>query len=167
MCSVLNRLSSRARRVARPGVWLALACLGTGCEQMVNRSYSHDASNLSGADRIEVTFELRRNAQSGTLEAPAAVQITDSQRIAAVAAVVGRHRQGWTLLLSGSPARRQLAFYAGDRRLATIGVFGQGITDGELVRQLPSAEVSELVAHLGIPWPPLDNPQSPAPTKAP
>lgn len=168
MCAALHGFWPRARDGARLGVWLALACLVTGCEAMVSRQYSHDVGDLSRADRIDVTFELRWNAQSGKLEAPPVARVTYRQRIAKVAAFVGRYRDRWTTILSGSPAWRHLAFHDGDRLLTEIGVFERGITHDSKARLLSPAEVAELVDLLGVPWPSLKNPQGPARTdKAP
>lgn len=161
MCAALDGFWPRVRRVARPGMWLALACLGAGCEAMVSRQYSHDVGDLSRADRIDVTYELRPNTQTGKLEAPPVAQVTDRQRIAKIATFVGRYRDGWGTILSGSPAWRHLAFYDGDRLLTEIGVFERGITHDSNGRLLTPAEVAELVDLLGVPWPSLENPQGP------
>lgn len=136
-------------------MWLALACLAAGCEQMVTRQYSHDVGDLSRADRIEITYESALNPQSGKVDARAVEQVTDRQRIAKVAAFVRRYQDGWTTVLSGSPARH-LAFREGDRRLTEIGVFDLGMTHDGKARALTRAEVAELVGLLGVPWPPQD-----------
>jgi uncharacterized protein YijF (DUF1287 family) len=160
MRAALNGFWSRVRRVARPGIWVALACLGAGCEAMVSRQYSHDIGDLSRANHIDVTFEYVANPESGKLELPPPRSITDHQRVASVAAFVGRYRDGWHIILGATPGR-VLAFYDGDRLLAEIGVFGRGITHESNARPLTSAEVAELVGLLGIPWPSLENPQGP------
>lgn len=161
MFAALNGFWPRVRRVARSSVWLALACLGAGCEEMVSRQYSHDVGDLSRADRIDVKYELRADVQPGKLESPPGATVTDRQRVAAVVAFVGRYQDGWTTILSGSPAWRHLAFYDGERLLAEIGVFARGITHDTQSRLLTSAEVAELVDLLGVPWPSLENPQLP------
>jgi hypothetical protein len=163
MCAALNRFWPRVRRVARPGVWLALACLGAGCEEMVSRQYSHDVGDLSRADRIDVSYELGWNPRSGKLEAPPVARVTDRQRIAKVAAFIGRYRDGWNIVVSSSPEWRLLAFHDGDRLLTKIGVYDRGITHDGKARALTPAEVAELVDLLGVPWPPQKSPQGPPP----
>ena len=143
MCAALDGFWPRVRRVVRPGVWLVLACLVTGCEAMVSRQYSHDVGDLSRADRIDVTFKLRWNAQSGKFEGPPAARVTDRQRIAKVAAFVGRYRDGWNTILSGSPASHHLAFHDGDRLLAEIGVWERGVTHESKARLMTLAEVAD------------------------
>lgn len=154
------RFRPRTHRTAWTAAWLTLACLGAGCDRMVNRQYSRDFGDLSGADRIEVTTSY----EEGTLVAT----IADRQRVAAVAAFAGRYRDGWINALSANPADRYVAFYAGERLLAKIGVAARGLTSGEYFRQLTPAEVAELVNLLGIPWPPPENPPgTPRPDRVP
>ena len=149
MCALVDGLWPRVRRVARLGIWLAVACLGAGCEEMVTRQYSHDVGELSHADRIHVTFAYRPHPVSGALQLPPAVTITDPHRIAAAAAFVSRYRDGWRSALSGSGAT-EAAFYQGERLLGKIQLFSLGITHEGHVRSLPPAEVAELVDVLGI-----------------
>jgi hypothetical protein len=164
----LDRLWSRVRRVSRLSVWLALACLGAGCagagcQVDITRQFSLDVGNLSRADRIDISYELGWNSQSGKLEAPPVARVTDRQRIAKVAAFIGRYRDGWNLVVSASPAYRFLAFHDGDRLLTQIGVYDSGITHDGNARALSPAEVAELVDLLGVPWPSQKSPQGPPP----
>lgn len=126
-------------------------CLGAGCEEMVNRRYSHDVGELSRADRINVAVILVwRDPVSGAEYVPPAVTITDPHRIAAAAAFVSRYRDGWRNALSGSGGT-EAAFYQGERLLGKIQLFSLGITHEGYARSLTPAEVAELVDRLGIP----------------
>src|SRR5687767_4841648 len=102
-----RELRIRGRGAACAGV-LALACLGTACEEMITkqvyRQYSHDVGDLSSAVRIEVMYESHDIPQSGTSESRPVATITDRRRVAALAAFVG-DREGWNAIISASPAQ--------------------------------------------------------------
>jgi hypothetical protein len=139
----------RQLRVARLGILLAVACVGTACESIVNRQYSRDVGELSNADRIVVTFAYRSDPVSRTLELPPAVTITDRQRVAAAAAIAARYQDGWRSIFGGSPPTNA-AFYQGERLLGNIQLFSTGISHEGYARTLAPAEVAELVDALGI-----------------
>ena len=106
MCALVEGLRRRVCAVARLGIVMAVACLGSGCEAMVKRQYSHDVGELSNAERIEVTFAYRPDPVSGALQLPPAITITDPHRVAAAAAFAGRYRNGWRSALTRAEVGR-------------------------------------------------------------
>jgi hypothetical protein len=136
-----------ASRAASLGTWilclLAWAALATACTSRETAALRHSLGDLSSADRLEVSVAGVTPVAS----------ITDPSKVKAVVAFVERYRDGWRNVWSGAGSERIVTFYAGTKPLKSLGVSPRHINDGDYARPLSEAEIAELIALLGIPWP--------------